>query len=184
MSDDASARRDAVLLWRQRIADKQAARRQPDEAPATKPNSRWDPEALFRGDDPSRTAPDEEASRAATIDLRDAPEAPVAPAPPDVDVDIDLDVVAAASAPPRDLRKERFDSVMARLQGSPTEQDGPTADVGDLEASRGRRRPPTVDLTPIAARLRDLNQRRLEGTITEEEFKTRKAELFERAPRP
>lgn len=202
MTDEtsASARQDAYLRWRQRIADKQATRRQPEETPAAKPNSVWDPEALFRPAEPSRPAPDEGASRAQTIDLRDAAEVAVTPAPPsspapprprhDAQPQEGLgpsgptpDVAARPIVSRPDPRKERLDSVMARLRGSTTAPEAPTTDAGDAEAHPGHPRSATVDLTPIAETLRDLNQQRLEGIITDEEFNTRKAEIFGRASR-
>ena len=74
--------------------------------------------------------------------------------------------------------------MIARLQGSTAAQKAPIADVGDVEARHSRPVSATVDLTPIAETLRELNQNRREGIITDKEFKTRKAELFERASRP
>jgi hypothetical protein len=197
----ASARQDAYIQWRQRLADKQAARRQPEEAPAAKRNSQWDPEALFRADEPSRPAPDEGASPEPTIDLRDAAPPPVTAEPLDSQAlarprhEVQPlrgpepscarpDAAARPTAPRRDLRKERFDSVMARIQDSTTAPEAPTTEAGDVEARHGHPQSTTDEPTPISESLRELNQYRLEGIITDEEFKARKAALFGRASRP
>lgn len=116
-----------------------------------------------------------------TIDLRvvgAAPEPPIQRAdraPADggdvrgarvVDLTPSIPRVATDSAPPRgDARKDRYDSVMARLEHAPP-------------AVR-----PLVDDTSLADALRDLNERRLEGKITDEQFRAQKAELFGRSSR-
>jgi hypothetical protein len=176
-SREVTPRQDAYLQWRQRLADKQAARRQPEEPPTAKRNSQWDPEALFRPAEPSPPAPDEGVSREGTIDLRDDARTPVTAscARPDV--------VARPMVPRRDLRQERFDSVMALIQDSTTAQDAPTSEAGDVEARHGHPQSTTGEPTPISETLQELNQHRLEGIITDEEFKTRKAAIFQRASR-
>ena len=67
---------------------------------------------------------------------------------------------AGSAAGRLDLRRARYESVRARLAGSTTRS--------------------VPDAQPIADVLRDLNRRRLEGVITEAEFKAQKAELFRR----
>ena len=71
------------------------------------------------------------------------------------------------NAPPLrpDARKDRYDSVMARLEHAPS----PVR--------------PLFNDTSLAAALRDLNERRLEGKISDEQFRAQKAELFVRSSR-
>ena len=197
------------LQWRERLAEKHAARREPAEASPAAPSNPWDPELLFVSagtsdlDAPDLAAIDDVVDNDAdvhdadiqnvgadrvdvdeaggqTIDLRvvgDAPEQPIqrpdrapagsgdvrgarvvdlAPAPPEVATD---------SAPRGDARKDRYDSVMARL-----EHESPPVR-------------PLFDDTSLADALRDLNERRLEGKISDEQFRAQKAELFVRSSR-
>lgn len=177
----ATATRDAYLQWRQRIADRQATRRQPDEAPPpAPPTSRWDPEALFRADEATTVPAEEEADRARAIDLRDRGEAPLTPPL--------LDPPPSPSPRPagglrRDPRKERRDSVVARLEPPVHAPRRPTTGPGAVEPPPRKPAPASIDLTPIGDALRELNEQRLDGTVTDEEFNRRKAEIFERAPR-
>jgi hypothetical protein len=73
---------------------------------------------------------------------------------------------------------------MARIQDSTTAPEAPTTEAGDVEARHGHPQSTTDEPTPISESLRELNQYRLEGIITDEEFKARKAALFGRASRP
>jgi len=87
-------------------------------------------------------------------------------------------------APRRDLRQERLDAVKARVQGSTTAHEAAPTEVGDVEARRDHPRATTGEPAPISETLRELNQLRLEGVVTDEQFKIRKAALFERASLP
>jgi hypothetical protein len=176
-----TARQDAYLQWRQRIADKQATRRQPDETPTPKRNSQWDPEALFRADEPAAPSPEPAPVPAPTIDLRAGAEVIVAPEP--------LEAAPSRPARPasrarRDPRAQRLQSVKARLGPPAPAPERPTTGSGSVEPP-----PPAdpastaVDLTPIGQALRELNEERVEGTITDEEFNARKAAIFARASR-
>jgi hypothetical protein len=117
--------------------------------------------------------------RGQTIDLRvvrDAPEHPIqqtdrAPAggddvrgAPVVGLTPPRPHVGTDPAPLRgDARKDRHDAVMARLEHVPP----PVR--------------PLFDDTSLAEALRDLNERRLEGKISDEQFRAQKAELFVRS---
>lgn len=204
-STSGRASRDTYLQWRERLAEKHTARREPAEPSPAAPSNRWDPALLFVAADTSdldatdavaiddtidHEADDPEADAdqvdvgdggAPTIDLRvvrAAPEPPIQrrdrePAESGdvrgarvVDLTPAIRRVAPDPAPPRgDARKDRYDSVMARLQHAPPPE-----------------RPP-VDDTSLADALRDLNERRLEGRITDEQFRAQKADLFARSSR-
>lgn len=204
------ARRDDYLQWRQRIADKQASRREPTDALAGKRAERWDPQLLFAAEE---AHPPEDGAEA--IDLRESPITVVVEQPPEPSVDTPPPSpqaparrsaptarprAAAAGAPSaptapnldaphRDARHAKFDSLMARLErrsiSEPGAPSGPTIDVrnpsdGPMAVGSDRATPAPPDRSSVRDALRALNQRRLEGAISEDEFKARKADLFER----
>ena len=178
------SRGESYLLWRQRLADRQVAWRQPEET-GPKPSSEWDPAALFVKNEPVATSTVDEAG-SQTIDLRTDPPSvaaskPAAPAPhvPTAKANRPESRAPHTAAVPKHAprsrttppepepldRQAQFDSVMARLE------------------RRSARSVPKQQPPPIGAALRDLNQLRLDGLITDDEFKARKAELFRRSPR-
>lgn len=165
------ARSDDYLQWRQRIADRQAMRRQPPPPPKAAADDRWDPAALFRSDAPADLPLDvpevlphqppaaSEPETHTTIDLR--AESPVIVVRGPVDIDgrrqaLDDDSSGSSGG-------ARYDAVMARLH---------------------RRRPVVTTEPPspasVADGVRELNRLRLEGLISEDDFKARKADLFHR----
>src|SRR5262245_53710694 len=225
---DGPASKEEYLQWRARLADKQAARRQPGEFPTAQLSSEWDPGALFVTHDASEPDPtDRDLAVEQAIDLRAAEpaaapeplEAPVSPAAPAPDARGDVEASRALpttetepegspgdarrahfdsvmarlermetkqAASPSDPRRARYDSVMARLEKLETKRAAASADaqrahhdlvMARLERSTNRS---TREARLIDDALRQLNERRLEGAITDHEFNARKAELFER----
>lgn len=188
-STNGRASKDAYLQWRERLAEKHAVRREPDEGRPATPSSQWDPERLFAGpvasdpepseDEVTDLLPEPAPADEPTIDLcaleavvpAEPAERPAEPPAPSrgsspgsvIDVRSARPRVEVAAAPTRsDGRREQYDSVMERLKRAPQ---------------------PEPDETPIADALRDLNERRLDGKITDAEFRARKAEIFERSAR-
>jgi hypothetical protein len=157
---ETTSRSDTYLQWRARLAAKQQeVRTQTDEPPKPKPNPMWDPSRLYVF---KRPAP--------------SPEAPTV-APPrsggTSHEDIDL------RTPPIDLRTPVDQAPERAADASPhprpvAVQSRRLALVARYAPSQGRTsRPPE-----IAAALRDLNERRVAGTISEDEFKAKQAALF------
>jgi hypothetical protein len=143
---------DRYLQWRARLAAKQEARRQHFETvaePPPSPSSSWDPALLFEHDE--TPAP---GARPAE------PES--APTPRDV---IDLRVAESPVLP------EAFDPAVSKVV-APSRRRALAAQYTRTP------RAPSPSTASTADLLRQLNEQRLTGVISEDEFKARKAELF------
>lgn len=159
------SRADAYLEWRERLAAKQETRRtQPESPPKAAPNPMWDPARLFE----SGSAPsDSEAAPAAT---------------PAADIESRDEAI--------DLRTEAIDlrtplaPASSPHQGSGSSSENPASPaqprrralVAGFQKSQPRSVPASGPSTADA--LRQLNEQRVNGQISEQEFKARKAELF------
>jgi len=152
---ETTARSDAYLSWRARLAAKQEAHRSQEGPPKPTPNSMWDPASLFESKAPAPSPAGQSAVSPESIDLRTSPI--------DLTPDDQLSPLARAAEPsrqprPSEVPSRRWDLVTALVRS---------------------KRPPVRERSPsIAEELRNLNEQRLDGTITEDEFKARKAELF------
>lgn len=165
------SREDAYLEWRARLAAKQEARRTQPESPSNAAaNPMWDPARLFEKPGSPKTDPcaspaaehrvEHEGGRE-RIDLRTEA--------------IDLRTPLAADRPSSDGGSDR--SALAS-------SDQPRRRV--LAATYLQSRSPSSSGSgpAIADGLRELNEQRVNGTISDEEFKVRKAQLFSQPSRP
>lgn len=158
---ETTPRSDAYQAWRARLAAKQEERRAAAVEPAPEPaaNPRWDPAAVF---EPAAPEPAPE------------PPAPAPPAPVAEPEVIEPEVIELRS-PAIDLRNPAADrpAQPRDLVPGPALSPSRRRALAAREAARARRSTPSV-----ADALRQLNDERLAGTISEAEFKARKAELF------
>ena len=209
-SDPATRRADYVL-WRRRIADKQEEVRSYGEpAPEHVVDPRWSADALFRatpgaGVRPAQHGPEvADASQAA--DGRDRPSTPSG-RPDHIDLVGDarhestLDPATKRRELEEQLRRIRATTRSRRAIGAAGPQAGPTGFSDDRSPDR-RRTPvaledggrsagghdgPVTAPSTISEELRELNRLRVEGELTDVEFKLRKHDLFVRTstrPRP
>jgi hypothetical protein len=149
--------RDAYQEWRARLAAKHDARRGRSELPSTPaPAPRWDPALLFESARPAESPEDDVV---ATLTGADA-------APAAIDLRTPLDATGpcpAASDPAPPPQLAAVPSRPRALVSSP---------AGSSEPGPARPSPAVADA------LRELNERRVAGAISEAQFNARKAELF------
>jgi hypothetical protein len=166
---DTTARSDAYLRWRERLAAKQQANRTPDESPKAAPNPMWDPANLFPSATPGTSPPP------GPIESPAAPEPGFAP-PPTIDLRNPVVDLLAPLAEPRPART-----------ADPAPKPEPESEPLSVSARhralidsyvRSRQRPEPPPKPSVADALRELNEQRVAGEISEDEFKARKAELF------
>jgi hypothetical protein len=145
------------LEWRARLAAKHEARRTQEEGPPeATPNPMWDPARLF---EPAAPAPGLEADPVAPPSGLDASHDAIDLRTP-LDLTVDLDRAPEPSPPPSPIARPPRRRALAEKYASVP------------------RRPVHQPQPSIAEALRELNEHRVAGTISEAEFKARKAELF------